>query len=244
MRAEVPRTTTGIEGLDSMIGGGIPRGRIVLVSGGPGTGKTTLALQYLVNGVLKCDESGIYVSLDEPKDRLFEEARYYGWDFEKLCNENRIAFIDGSPYTRGHKIQRFQLGQSIRDTARSMDSKRISVDTLAALTLQYPDIIQRREVILEMFENIRETGATCMITDEVREGQTRTILLEEYLADGVILLRSSQIERKRIRTIEVEKMRGTAIDDQMRPYVLGEDGFSVVSDKDVFTYAARLLMKK
>jgi circadian clock protein KaiC len=243
MRAKVLRTPTGIEGLDAMIGGGIPRGRIVLVSGGPGTGKTTIAIQYLVNGVLKYGERGIFVSLDEPKDRILEEASYYGWDFEKLHNEKKIAFIDGSPYIRGHKVQRFKLGQTIRDTAQAIQAKRISVDTMAALTLQYPDIVQRREVILELFENVRETGATCIITDETREGQSRPILLEEYLADGVIVLQSSQIERKRIRTIGVEKMRGTAIDDQLRPYILDEDGFSIVSDKDIFTYAARLLTK-
>ena len=241
---EVGRTPTGIDGLDAMIGGGIPRGRVVLVSGGPGTGKTTLAIQFLVNGISKYSENGIFVSLDEPQHKIFEEASILGWDLDKLCKEQKLAFVDGSPYTRGHKVQRFKLGQTVRDIVDSINAKRISVDTLAALTLQYPDIIQRREVILELFETVSDTGATSIITDEIKEGPGRSILLEEYLADGVIRLHSSQVERRRVRTIDVDKMRGTAIDEQMRPYVLSENGLSVVSDADVFSYAAGFLLKK
>jgi len=244
MKAAVPRTPTGIEGLDAMLGGGIPRGRVVLVSGGPGTGKTTLATQYLVNGILKHEENGIFVSLDESQKQIFEDTKNYGWDLEKFCNEKRMAFIDGSPYTRGHKVQRFKLGQEVRDTADAINAKRISVDTLAALTLQYPDAVQRREIIVELFETVSDTGATSIITDEMREAHSRSILLEEYLADGVIVLQSSQVERTRIRTIDVEKMRGTAIDNQIRPYLLDENGFSVISDKDIFTYAAKFLLKR
>jgi len=241
---DIGRTPTGIEGLDAMIGGGIPRGRIVLVTGGPGTGKTTFAVQFLVNGISKYGENGIFVSLDEPQHKIFEEARILGWDLDKLCKEQKLAFVDGSPYTRGHKVQRFQLAQTVGDITDSIDAKRISVDTMAALTLQYPDIIQRREVILELFDTVSSNGATSVITDEIREGAGRTILLQEYLADGVISLRSSQVERRRVRTIDVDKMRGTAIDEQTRPYMLTENGLYVISDKDIFSYAAGLLLKK
>lgn len=241
---DVERTPTGIVGLDEMIGGGIPRGRIVLVAGGPGTGKTTFAVQFLVNGISKYRENGIFVSLDEPQHKIFEEAGILGWDLDKLCKEQKLAFVDGSPYTRGHKVQRFQLGQTVRDIARSIKAKRISVDTMAALTLQYPDIIQRREVILELFDTVSDTRATSVITNEIREGAAREILLEEYLADGVITLRTSQVERRRVRTIDVNKMRGTAIDEQMRPYLLTENGLAVISDKDIFSFAAGLLLKK
>jgi circadian clock protein KaiC len=244
LKAEVPRTPTGIEGLDSMIGGGIPRGRVVLVSGGPGTGKTTLAIQYLINGVLKYHENGIFVSLDEPEEKIFQEASYRGWDLRRLCHEKKIAFIDGKSYATGHKVQRFVLGQTISDTVRSMNAKRISVDTLARLTLQYPDRIQRSEVVLELFEAVQATGSTTLVTHEIKENPERAVLLEEYLADGVIILQSSQVEQRRVRTIDVEKMRGTRIDDQLRPYVLEDDGIQVLSDKDIFAYAAKLLIKK
>ena len=230
---------------------------MLLVADGPGTGKTTLAIQYLVEGVVKHGERGVFVSLDVPRHKLFREARSHGWDFEKLCSEGKIAFIDGPPFTRlGYRFKGFkvpertyavqvrELCDAIKSVAASTKSKRVSVDTLAALTLQFPNAIQRREVILELFEAVLSGGATALITDEVRERESEPIKLEEYLADGLITLRSSQVERRQVRMIEVEKMRASAIDDQIRPYVLGKDGFSVLSDKDIFTYAAGMLLKK
>nr|MDO8133851.1 ATPase domain-containing protein [Candidatus Njordarchaeum guaymaensis] len=130
------------------------------------------------------------------------------------------------------------------NVTRSINCKRISVDTLAALTLQFPDVIQRREVVLELFEAASTGGATSIITDEIRESETKPIMLEEYLADGLVVLRSSQVERKQIRIVEVEKIKASAIDDQIRPYILDRDGFSVLSDRDIFTYAAGFLLKK
>jgi len=257
LMTEIPRTPTGVEGLDSMIGGGIPSGSVLLVTGGPGTGKTTLAIQYLVNGVLKYGESGIFVSLDVPQRKVFREASSHGWDLEKLCSERKIAFVDGSPFTRlGYKATGFkvpersytvqvrELCDDIKSVAASTNAKRVAVDTLAALTLQFPDTIQRREVILELFEAVSSGGGTAVITDEIRERESKPIKLEEYLADGLVMLRSSQVERRQVRMIEVEKMKASAIDDQIRPYILDKDGFSVLSDKDIFTYAAGILLKK
>lgn len=244
MAKEVPRTRTGIEGLDSMLGGGIPSGRIVIVSGGPGAGKTTFAIQFLVNGIQRYGENGLYVSLDEPRERIFEYAEYYGWDLEEPYREGRLAFLDASPYAMSERVEPKKLIQVMKAKALSAKAKRISVDPLVALTIQYPDPVQRRGAILELFKSLRETGATSIITNEVGPGQNRAVLLEEYLADGVIILRSSQVDRWRVRTIEIEKMRGTMIDEQMRPYIINEKGLSVISEKDIFTFAAGLLMKK
>ncbi len=151
---------------------------------GPGTGKTTLAIRYLIEGVAKHGETGVFVSLDVPRHKLFREATSHGWDLEKLCREGKIAFIDGSPFTRlGYRFKDFkvpertyavqvrELCDDIKSIVVSTKSKRVSVDTLAALILQFPDTIQRREVILELFEAVSSGGATALITDEIREGE-------------------------------------------------------------------------
>ncbi|MEM2865327.1 MAG: ATPase domain-containing protein [Candidatus Bathyarchaeia archaeon] len=243
-RASPPRTPTGIEGLDAMIKGGIPQGRIVVVCGGPGTGNTTLAMQYLVNGVQKFGENGLYVSFDESMEKIFEEASYYGWDLEGLHRRGEIGFLDLSSQIKGRGFSMEKLSKAIRDSAYKVKAERISVDPLAALTLSFPDMMERRTAILALFEALAETGATSIVTDEVRGDSDRAILLEEYLADGVIILRSSQVERGRVRTIEVEKMRGTPIDDQVRPYIIGDDGLEVISERDIFSFAAELLTRR
>src|SRR5437879_6642617 len=91
------RTPTGIPGLDKLLTGGLPKSRIILLSGGPGTGKTILSSQYLVNGILDYEESGVYVSLDENKQHVFEEMLDFGWDFEELENNKKLIFLEASP---------------------------------------------------------------------------------------------------------------------------------------------------
>jgi circadian clock protein KaiC len=91
---------TGVLGLDELISGGFPRGRIVLVIGGPGTGKTLLASQFLYNGISEHNENGIFVSFDESKNHLFSEMLKFGWDFKKAEEENKLAFIDATRLSR------------------------------------------------------------------------------------------------------------------------------------------------
>src|SRR6266487_1275746 len=90
------RTPTGIPGLDKLLTGGLPKSRIILLCGGPGTGKTIMSSQYLVNGILDYEESGVYVSLDENKQHVFEEMLDFGWDFEDLEKKKNLIFQEAS----------------------------------------------------------------------------------------------------------------------------------------------------
>ena len=91
---------TGIEGLNELLNGGLPKGRVVLVIGGPGSGKTILASQFLYNGIYDYNENGIFVSLDEGKDHYFSEMQNFGWDFYKAEEEGKFAFIDATKMSR------------------------------------------------------------------------------------------------------------------------------------------------
>src|SRR5436853_5668136 len=96
-RSANSRTPTGIPGLDKLLTGGLPKNRTILLSGGPGTGKTILSSQYLVNGIWDYEESGVYVSLDENKQHIFEEMLDFGWDFADLENNKKLIFLEASP---------------------------------------------------------------------------------------------------------------------------------------------------
>jgi len=239
---KLQRSPTGIDGLDVMIGGGLPKGRVVLISGGPGTGKTTMSLQFLVNGCSKFGENGIFISLDEPLKKLLQETSEFGWDLKSLIDANKLAFIESS--TLAGKFSGEELATQIKEVTSKINAQRICLDPLTFISIHYPDIVARRKVIMNLFDTLTATGATCIVTNESRGDTERAILLEEYLADAVLRLTSSRVDRGRVRTIEIEKMRGTIIDDQARAYVIENEGMKVISQSDLFTYAASLFSRK
>jgi circadian clock protein KaiC len=236
------RSPTGIDGLDVMIGGGLPKSRVVLISGGPGTGKTTMSLQFLVNGCSKFGENGIFISLDEPLKKILQETSEFGWDLKGLIDANRISFIES--HTLAGKFSVEELAMQIKETAQKINAQRICLDPMTFISIHYPDIVIRRKVIMNLFDTLTATGATCIVTNESRGDSERAILLEEYLADAVLRLTSSRMEHGRVRTIEIEKMRGTVIDDQTRAYVIEKNGIKVISQSDLFSYAAGLFSRK
>src|SRR5208282_4422120 len=123
---ELPRSTTGIDGLDSMIGGGFPQGRVILVSGGPGTGKTTMALQFLVNGCREFGENGIFVSLDEPLRKILQEYGL-GRELKSLIDKGKIAFLEFHS-SSGNRFSAEEITTKIKDAANKLHVKRIAID--------------------------------------------------------------------------------------------------------------------
>jgi len=242
------RTPTGIPGLDEMLNGGFPKGRVILVVGGPGSGKTILGTQFLVNGIKSYGENGLFVSLDESKTHFYREMMTFGWNLEELEKQRKFMFLDASPirHIPGEvKIGKLTIGKrefsmislidGIKSSAQTSDSKRIVVDPIASLVFQYPDLVQRRTAILDLIEALIGTGATSMLTLELRAaGLERSVQLEEYLAHGVIVLQTIQVGRSLIRAVQVEKMRETPIDTQPRPYKIGDGGIEVFPKESVF----------
>jgi len=246
------RTPTGIPGFDEMLNGGFPKGRVVLVVGGPGSGKTILGTQFLVNGIKSYGENGLLVSLDESKTHFYREMMTFGWNLEELEKQRKFMFLDASPirYIPGEvKIGKLTIGkrdfsmisliESIKSSAQTLDARRIVVDPIASLVFQYPDVVQRRTAILDLIEALIGTGATSILTLELRaagvtSGLERSVQLEEYLAHGVIVLLTIQVGRSLIRAVQVEKMRETSIDTQPRPYKIGDNGIEVFPRESVF----------
>lgn len=233
-------------GLDEMLVGGFPQGRVILLLGEPGAGKTILGSQYVANGIDKFGENGLYVSLEESWGHYEREMRQFGWDFSPAKASGKFAFVDASPIRSipGEvKVGKLTLGKQdfslislievIRNSAKTIQARRIVVDPLSFLLFQYADESQRRKALMDLVEALAETGATCLLSSELRRVGMRGRLLqiEEYLVHGVVLMTTTEPDRRssagRTRVIQVEKMRETAIDRQPRPYIITEKGIEV-----------------
>ncbi|OFX15516.1 hypothetical protein A3K71_02390 [archaeon RBG_16_50_20] len=248
MKKTVARTPTGIPGLDEILGGGFPQGRVVLVLGEPGAGKTILSTQYLANGIAKFGENGLFVSMEEGKGHYWREMSAFGWELEGAEKTGKFNFVDASPIRTipGEvRIGKLTIGRQdfslisllevIRSSAKAIDAQRIVVDPISLLLYQYPDESQRRKALLDLVEALAETGATCLLSSELhRVGlKGRIVQIEEYLVHGVILMQTIAAGRTMERIIQVEKMRETQIDRQPRPYRITEKGIEVYPRESV-----------
>jgi len=235
------KVPTGIEGLDSMLEGGLPKGRIILVRGSPGAGKSILCSHYLFNGATKFGENGIYVSLEESKHQLFREMKLFDMDFKSLEEENQVAFIDASPIRHtpaetklgnirvGRRdFSLMALGKLIQTKAEEWKAERIVIDPLTALSLQYSDDIRRWEMMLDLLEILGRTSATCILTEDLRAPSLAgEIPIEDYAVHGVILMQSLEMGKGAVKTIRIVKMRESKHDDQTRIYQIDEAGIVV-----------------
>jgi KaiC/GvpD/RAD55 family RecA-like ATPase len=240
--------STGIPGVDQILAGkGIPENHTILVCGGPGSGKTTFAIQFLYVGATQYGESGVYVTLDEEPKDIRANMLKYGWDLKKLEDAKKLVFINISPVrvAPSERTGLIQIGmkefrlikllEAIRNGIEEVNAKRVVVDPITIFTLQYPDEVERIYAIRDLLRDMRNTDCTNLLISELRgTGWEREHQFEEYLTQGVILLRTFLKGSKLSRVFQVEKMRGLAIDNQPRPYDISAKGVVVYPTATVY----------
>jgi circadian clock protein KaiC len=239
------RVGSGIPGLDTLIDGGFPPGKVVLILGEPGTGKTILGSQYLHWGAAQRGEKVVYVGMNEPKPRFMTEMAGLGMDFAKLEKDGKFAYVDATGVRRipeqarvgripvgGRELGLVNLIDLVQGGIDKLSPRRVVVDSISDLVFRFPSIEERRPAVLDIVEVLQSTGTTCLLTSELpTTGVDRVLQPEEYLAEGVILLR---MVREGVRSLQVLKMRGSKIDATPRPYVIKDTGLEVYATEEVY----------
>ena len=243
---------TGVKGLDELISGGFPRGRVILVLGGPGTGKTILASQFLYKGISQYGENGVFVSLDESKTHFLSEMLKFKWDFKKAEEEGKFFFIDATRLSRvailkekmlkeetsslrGKGFQIDRLVEELQTRIQQIEAKRVVFDTLASLFYRFLDPIERRTASVDLIESLSDIGVTSVVTTELSYlGLERKIMDEEFLVHGVIMMQTLFQGGTTTRALQVEKMRSTSINPNLVPYTIDKNGIEVFPAMSVF----------
>lgn len=244
------RVPTGIPGFDELIEGGFIEDDVILLTGGPGAGKSTFGIQYLYEGVTRYNEPGVYVTFDESPARIMRNMWRHNWDLERLIKENKLRIIRTDPLKYSRYIKRLSTDEKVDAEEKTLESvltqiyqnvqqigaKRLFIDSITTLKLSR-DPVSVRFILLEFIKNIEGLYCTTLISSESKYGPD-TFNVEEYLAEGVISLNVSRIGSERVRSIEILKMRGVKHDESIHPYRITDAGIVIDSHESLLGHKA------
>lgn len=226
----IKKLPTGIQGFDQVANGGLPEGRATIITGTAGSGKTILALQFLVAGVRQFDESGVIVTFEESPSDLIQNVASFGWDIASLIRDKRISIVDATPDPGQETIETGPFDLSallarIENAIRAVNAKRVILDAVGGLFPQFTDSSIVRREVQRIGAGLRRFKTTTIITMERTEedGRISRFGVEEFVVDNVILLRNRIEQEKRRRTIEILKFRGATHRKGEYPFTIDPD---------------------
>ena len=213
----ISKLETHIPGFDFLAGGGLPKSRTTLVGGSAGSAKTVFAVQFLAEGVIKANESGVFVTFEESPADIRKNMKGFNWDIESWEKEDKFAFVDASPElgNQDYIAGEYDLGAllaRIEHAIRKVDATRVAMDSLGAIFTQFADSAIVRNELFRLTAALKKMEVTSVITVE-RVDEYGTISrfgVEEFVADNVIIIRNILENEKRRRTVEILKFRGTS----------------------------------
>jgi circadian clock protein KaiC len=232
-RTPLPKTPTGIEGLDEVTGGGLPKGRTTLVCGGAGCGKTLLAMEFLVHGALQFGEPGVCMEFEEATEKLTTNVRSLGLDLGALAKRKKLL-VD---HVRVERNQIEETGEynleglfiRLGHAVDSINAQRVVLDSIETLFAGLSDAAVLRAELRRLFRWLDERHLTAIVTAERGTNGTLTRHgLEEYIADCAIVLDHRVNEQISTRRLRVVKYRGSAHGTDEYPYMIDDDGISVL----------------
>jgi circadian clock protein KaiC len=232
--AAFKKAPSGIVGFDEITGGGLPRGRTTLLLGGPGSGKTVFALQYLVNGARIFGEPGIFVAFEETSKRIMANAESFDWKLGQL-QRRKLLFVDAQPNFDLVQTGDFDLCGMLAGLglqAIQIKARRIVFDALDIVLGLLPDLAARRREINRLHKWLIDRGLTCIFTlkgtaDEPNSITDQLYGFMQFMVDCSVILNHSVVVGVSQRNMRVQKYRGSSFDENESPFVIGDGGFDV-----------------
>ena len=231
----IERTDVGIEGLDDMILGGVPRRSLLSVIGGAGTGKTTFALQFL-NEALESDRKGIYITLEQTRESILSTATEKGWSFREHADEDRLAVVAIDPIEMANSLA--SIRNDLVRLIAEFDADRLVLDSVSLLEMMYDHPAKRRSEVFGFTRSLKNAGVTTLLTSEASEENPYASRhgIVEYLTDAVFVLqyiRGSDFRETRL-AVEIQKIRDANHSRETKPYEITESGISVYGQANIF----------
>lgn len=221
----IERISTGIPGLDPLIEGGFKKGSINLICGGAGSGKTTAAVQFLIEGI-KRGEAAIYMTFEERKEKLYDDMLQFGWDLEKYEKMGLFKFLEYTP----EQIKRVLVegGGTIDAIITQMKATRLSIDSITSFALLFQDELTQKESSLALFELINRWGCTAVLTSQAIQLSPEDLTAQlQFEVDSIIILYHFKKKGVRNRAIEILKMRGTKTPEKTMRIMIDKRGLLV-----------------
>ncbi|MDQ1683739.1 MAG: circadian clock protein KaiC [Frankiaceae bacterium] len=232
MLAELPKAPTGISGLDDVTGGGLPRGRPTLVCGPAGCGKTLLAMEFLVRGIMEFNEPGVFMAFEESVSDLTANVASLGFDLAELESNGQLV-MDHISLSSGEFDEAgdwdleglfLRLGAAIQ----AVGAKRVVIDTIEVLFGAFSNAAILRSELRRLFVWLKDQGVTAVITGERGDGTLTRHGIEEYVSDCVIVLDHRVTEQTSTRRLRILKYRGSLHGTNEYPFLISAAGVSVV----------------
>lgn len=226
------KTPSGIKGLDEITFGGFPKGRPILVCGGPGCGKTLMAMQFLVKGIMENDEPGVLMTFEETAKDITQNVSSLGFDLDKMRAENKLRIdhvrVESAEIEETGEYDLEALFVRLNYAIDSIGAKRVVLDTIESLFGGLGNTALLRSELRRLFHWLKDKGVTTIITGERGEKSLTRQGLEEYVSDCVILLDFRVIEQIATRRLRIIKYRGSTHGTNEYPFLIDEHGISVM----------------
>jgi circadian clock protein KaiC len=231
-RKQLPKSPTGIQGLDEITGGGLPKGRPTLICGSAGCGKTLLAMEFLVRGATQFNEPGVFMAFEETAKDLTQNVASLGFDLKSLIARKKIVldfvYIERSEIEETGEYDLEGLFIRLGEAIAAIGAKRVVLDTVESLFAGLPNPLILRAELRRLFRWLKAKGVTAIITGERGDNTLTRQGLEEYVSDCVIVLDHRVNDQVSSRRLRVVKYRGSTHGTNEYPFLIDEDGISVL----------------